>query len=288
MRRPTEIRHPALSRADVRARRAASPTCRRKACRSRSRWNSRPRSCLRRARSRISTISSPEFAPQVDAMLARLDAARAGRTATDRGTGAGRNVAACAGARAAVAGDARSPREPASYGAGPRRVLPRPHAALRALPPSQRTASRSAARSACSSSTTPIACSRSARRRSRRTPIRTRSSTRRASSFLPSRCRGSASTSTPSCISVPIAIGIIAPLIAKRLGETPQPVVAPPQSVEDSVAELRATLPRLLADVRNAPSDADARAELRGKLASLRDDADLIGDASSSRKRMPP
>ncbi|HET8832750.1 MAG TPA: Hpt domain-containing protein, partial [Casimicrobiaceae bacterium] len=72
---------------------------------------------------------------------------------------------------------------------------------------------------------------------------------------------------------------IIAPLIAKRLGEAPQPVAAPPQSVEDSVAELRAALPRIVADVRNAPSDAAARAELRGKLASLRDDADLIGDA---------
>jgi chemosensory pili system protein ChpA (sensor histidine kinase/response regulator) len=72
---------------------------------------------------------------------------------------------------------------------------------------------------------------------------------------------------------------IIAPLIAKRLGEAPQPVAAPAQSVEDSVAELRATLPRIVADVRNAPSDAVARAELRRKLASLRDDADLIGDA---------
>jgi len=72
---------------------------------------------------------------------------------------------------------------------------------------------------------------------------------------------------------------IIAPLIAKRLGEVSQPAAAEPQSVEDSVAELRAALPRLMADVRHAPADADARAELRGKLASLRDDADLIGDA---------
>jgi chemosensory pili system protein ChpA (sensor histidine kinase/response regulator) len=72
---------------------------------------------------------------------------------------------------------------------------------------------------------------------------------------------------------------IIAPLIAKRLGEAPQPVVAEAQSIEDSVAELRAALPRLLADVRDAPADPAARAELRGKLASLRDDADLIGDA---------
>ena len=51
------------------------------------------------------------------------------------------------------------------------------------------------------------------------------------------------------------------------------------QSVEHSVIELRAALPRLIADLRNAPADAEARAELRGKLASLRDDAELIGDA---------
>jgi chemosensory pili system protein ChpA (sensor histidine kinase/response regulator) len=72
---------------------------------------------------------------------------------------------------------------------------------------------------------------------------------------------------------------IIAPLIAKRLGEAAPAAAIEPQSVEDSVAELRAALPRLLADVRAAPADTAARSELRGKLANLRDDADLIGDA---------
>ena len=72
---------------------------------------------------------------------------------------------------------------------------------------------------------------------------------------------------------------LIAPLIAKRLGETPEPVEADRQSVEHSVIEMRAALPRLINEVKNAPADADARAELRGKLASLRDDAELIGDA---------
>ena len=72
---------------------------------------------------------------------------------------------------------------------------------------------------------------------------------------------------------------LIEPLIAKRLGELPKPIVAAPQSVEDSVAELRAALPRLLADVRDAPADRAARNELRMKLITLRDDADLIGDA---------
>ena len=72
---------------------------------------------------------------------------------------------------------------------------------------------------------------------------------------------------------------ILAPLVAKRLGETPQVAPVEPASVEDSVAELRAALPRLIADVRAAPADAAARAGLRAKLVGLRDDADLIGDA---------
>ncbi|HJU22475.1 MAG TPA: Hpt domain-containing protein [Casimicrobiaceae bacterium] len=71
---------------------------------------------------------------------------------------------------------------------------------------------------------------------------------------------------------------IIAPLIAKREGIAPPPVVAE-ASVEESVAELRAALPKLLADVRDAPSDPLARGELRQKLVGLRDDADLIGDS---------
>ena len=62
---------------------------------------------------------------------------------------------------------------------------------------------------------------------------------------------------------------IIAPLIAKRVGEAPPPVDAQPQSVEDSVAELRAALPRLLADVRNAPADA-ARARRTARQARER------------------
>src|SRR6185312_2995530 len=77
---------------------------------------------------------------------------------------------------------------------------------------------------------------------------------------------------------------IIAPLIAKREGVAPKPAIVEPQSVEVSVAELRAALPRLLADVRNAPADASVLRELRGKLVSLRDDADLIGDAELSQQ----
>ncbi|MCC6869270.1 MAG: Hpt domain-containing protein [Burkholderiales bacterium] len=71
---------------------------------------------------------------------------------------------------------------------------------------------------------------------------------------------------------------LITPLIARRLGETP---VAPPaevDSVEAAVAELRAALPRLVDEVRSAPSDATAREALAHRLAGMRDDAELIGD----------
>ena len=72
---------------------------------------------------------------------------------------------------------------------------------------------------------------------------------------------------------------LIAPLIAKRLGEAP-PAAAPDQdSVEAAVAELRAALPKLVDELHRAPSDDGAREALKGKLANLKDDADLIGDA---------
>ena len=72
---------------------------------------------------------------------------------------------------------------------------------------------------------------------------------------------------------------LIAPLIAKRLGESGAPAVEARDSVENAVAELRAQLPALVDEVHRAPTDASARAGLRAKLSALRDDADLIGDA---------
>ncbi|MCC6196344.1 MAG: Hpt domain-containing protein, partial [Burkholderiales bacterium] len=72
---------------------------------------------------------------------------------------------------------------------------------------------------------------------------------------------------------------LIAPLIAKRLGEAPAATAPARDSVEVAVAELRATLPRLVEEVHLAPSDTAARDALKQKLASLRDDAELIGDA---------
>jgi chemosensory pili system protein ChpA (sensor histidine kinase/response regulator) len=72
---------------------------------------------------------------------------------------------------------------------------------------------------------------------------------------------------------------LIAPLIARRLGEAPAAAAPAHDSVEDAVAELRAALPELVDEVHRAPSDAAARDALKRKLASLRDDAELIGDA---------
>jgi chemosensory pili system protein ChpA (sensor histidine kinase/response regulator) len=73
---------------------------------------------------------------------------------------------------------------------------------------------------------------------------------------------------------------LIAPLLARRLGETPAPVVDDPgESVEDGVEALRATLPGLVDEMRPAPADPSAREALKTRLTGLRDDAELIGDA---------
>ncbi|MEP7328855.1 MAG: Hpt domain-containing protein [Betaproteobacteria bacterium] len=71
---------------------------------------------------------------------------------------------------------------------------------------------------------------------------------------------------------------LIAPLIARRLGEAPTPTTPEGDSVEAAVAELRAALPQLVSEVHRAPADAAARDALKRKLAGLRDDAELIGD----------
>jgi chemosensory pili system protein ChpA (sensor histidine kinase/response regulator) len=71
---------------------------------------------------------------------------------------------------------------------------------------------------------------------------------------------------------------LIAPLIARRMGEAPAPAVTHSDSVEDAVAELRSQLPQLVAEIHRAPADAAARDQLQRKLAGLRDDAELIGD----------
>jgi len=72
---------------------------------------------------------------------------------------------------------------------------------------------------------------------------------------------------------------LIAPLLAKRLGEALAPApVDTGDTVEAAVEEMRAALPALVADVREAPADAGARTQLRAKLEDLKNDAELIGD----------
>jgi len=72
---------------------------------------------------------------------------------------------------------------------------------------------------------------------------------------------------------------LIAPLLAKRLGEPPpEPAPDHADTVEAAVEELRAALPALVAEVRAAPTDDGARAELRRKLDDLKNDAELIGN----------
>ena len=71
---------------------------------------------------------------------------------------------------------------------------------------------------------------------------------------------------------------LIAPFIAKRLGETPAPEQEASDSVEAAVAELRAALPDLVREADSAPPHSAARESLKQKLAGLRDDAELIGD----------
>ncbi len=72
---------------------------------------------------------------------------------------------------------------------------------------------------------------------------------------------------------------LIAPLLARRLGETPQKQDDDRgDTVEAAVKELRSALPALVAEVRDAPADDAARAELRARLEDLRNDAELISD----------
>jgi chemosensory pili system protein ChpA (sensor histidine kinase/response regulator) len=77
---------------------------------------------------------------------------------------------------------------------------------------------------------------------------------------------------------------LIAPLIAKRLGEASNDAPVESDSVEQAVLELRAALPRLLEEVQGAPADRPAREGLRAKLVALRDDAELIGDTELVRQ----
>jgi chemosensory pili system protein ChpA (sensor histidine kinase/response regulator) len=71
---------------------------------------------------------------------------------------------------------------------------------------------------------------------------------------------------------------LIAPLLARRGSDAPQAVRDEDSgSVEAAVAELRAQLPRLVLEAHTAATES-ARQALKAKLETLRDDAELIGD----------
>ncbi len=73
---------------------------------------------------------------------------------------------------------------------------------------------------------------------------------------------------------------LIAPLLAKRLGEAPAPQLdRHAETVEHAVEQLRNALPALVAEVHRAPSDASARKLLKARLSELVNDAKLIDDA---------
>jgi chemosensory pili system protein ChpA (sensor histidine kinase/response regulator) len=71
---------------------------------------------------------------------------------------------------------------------------------------------------------------------------------------------------------------VIAPLLARHLGERPVQAAQETESVESAVASLRADLPRLVEAAHGDASDSGARDELKRKLVELKDDAELIGD----------
>jgi chemosensory pili system protein ChpA (sensor histidine kinase/response regulator) len=72
---------------------------------------------------------------------------------------------------------------------------------------------------------------------------------------------------------------LIAPLLARRLGEAPQVDAVAGESIEASVEELRSALPALVAEVHRVPMDPAARVLLAARLGELLDDAKLMGDA---------
>ena len=73
---------------------------------------------------------------------------------------------------------------------------------------------------------------------------------------------------------------LIAPLLAKRLGEAPAaPQDIPAETIEDAVEELRHALPALVADVQRMPADTAAHETLKSNLDELADDAKILDDS---------
>ena len=73
---------------------------------------------------------------------------------------------------------------------------------------------------------------------------------------------------------------LIEPLLARRLGATPKPAVAERDTVEAAVADLKAALPATLAAFERTPDEPSVRERLEAELTTLKNDAELIGDAT--------
>ncbi|HEX5864273.1 MAG TPA: Hpt domain-containing protein, partial [Casimicrobiaceae bacterium] len=74
---------------------------------------------------------------------------------------------------------------------------------------------------------------------------------------------------------------LIEPLLAKRLGMPEKPrVVDEHDTVEAAVQDLKDALPATLADFQRSPDEAIARERLATELTTLKNDAELIGDAT--------
>jgi chemosensory pili system protein ChpA (sensor histidine kinase/response regulator) len=73
---------------------------------------------------------------------------------------------------------------------------------------------------------------------------------------------------------------LIEPLLARRLGAPVKSHVETADTVEDAVADLKAALPATLAAFQRAPDEPSVRERLAAELTTLKNDAELIGDAS--------
>jgi chemosensory pili system protein ChpA (sensor histidine kinase/response regulator) len=73
---------------------------------------------------------------------------------------------------------------------------------------------------------------------------------------------------------------LIDPLLAGRLGEPPKPRKDERDTVEAAVADLKAALPATLAAFQRSPGEASVRERLSAELTTLKNDGELIGDAA--------
>ena len=73
---------------------------------------------------------------------------------------------------------------------------------------------------------------------------------------------------------------LIEPLLAKRLGTPAQAPVEEPETIEEAVEELKASLPDTVAALQRSSGEASVRERLAADLTALKNDAELIGDAT--------